>query len=92
MLILGPNCSESDLGNIAVNYAYQLKSLGANTISIVLRGKRDLAFLIKTAKYGYYIEMCFLLSPKALLEYETKLKLDKNVLRYLALNNRNESF
>jgi small subunit ribosomal protein S6 len=90
MVIVGPDCSDNDLKTIAANYAKELKALGATTISMVSRGQRDLAYMIKKLSFGYYIEMCFESSPQVLEPYETKLKLDKNVIRYLVLNVDNE--
>nr|YP_009675035.1 ribosomal protein S6 [Rhizochromulina marina]QDH81886.1 ribosomal protein S6 [Rhizochromulina marina] len=86
MVILGPNCSDSELKSIASSYARELKGLGATAISIVSRGQRDLAYMIQNSSFGYYIEMCFESSPQILPTYEARLKLDKNVLRYLVLN------
>lgn len=90
MVILGPNFSDSELKSIASSYAQELKSLGATAISIVSRGQRDLTYVIKKAHFGYYVEMCFESSPQALGPYEARLRLDKNVLRYLVLNVNNE--
>ena len=41
---------------------------------------------MKSAKMGYFIEMYFNSSPQILPLYETTLKLDKNVVRYLITN------
>lgn len=90
MVIVGPDCSDTDLKSIAVSYAKELKSLGATTISMVSRGQRDLAYMIKRLTFGYYIEMCFESTPQVLEPYEAKLKLDKNIIRYLVLNVDNE--
>lgn len=90
MVIVGPDCSDNDLKTIAATYAKELKLLGATTISMVSRGQRDLAYMIKRLTFGHYIEMSFESSPQVLEPYQTKLKLDKNVIRYLVINVENE--
>ena len=86
MVVLSSNCSEVELKEIAFSYAPQLKKLGASDISVISRGRRDFAYTTKKTKTGYFIEMYFTSSPQVLPLYETKLKLDKNVIRYLVTN------
>jgi ribosomal protein S6 len=86
MVIVSSQCSEAELKNIAFNYAQQLKKLGASSISVVSRGRRDFAYTIKRSKTGYFVEMYFNSSPQILPIYETKLKLDKNIIRSLTTN------
>ena len=86
MVILSSQCTETELKTIALNYAKQLKKLGASDISVISRGRRDFAYTTKKTKTGYFIEMYFTSSPQVLPLYETKLKLDKNVIRYLVTN------
>ena len=86
MVILSSQCTESELKSIAFSYAQQLKRLGASDISIVSRGRRDFVYPMRSAKMGYFIEMYFNSSPQILPLYETTLKLDKNVVRYLITN------
>ena len=78
--------TEVELKEIAFSYAQQLKKLGASDISVISRGRRDFAYTAKKAKTGYFVEMYFTSSPQVLPLYETKLKLDKNVIRYLITN------
>jgi|TARA_B100000768_G_C11081217_1_gene290879 ribosomal protein S6 len=86
MVILSPNCTEAELKIIAFGYAQQLKKLGASEITLVSRGRRDFAYPTKNVKIGYFVEMYFNSSPQILPIYETKLKLDKNVIRSLITN------
>ena len=86
MVILSPQCTETELKTIALGYAKQLKKLGASDISVISRGRRDFAYPTKCSKTGYFVEMYFHSSPQILPNYETKLKLDKNVIRTLITN------
>lgn len=86
MVVLSSNCTELELKTIAHSYAQQLKKLGASDISVVSRGRRDFAYTTKNAKIGYFVEMYFRSSPQILPIYQTKLKLDKNVIRSLITN------
>tara|TARA_A100001035_G_C27760940_1_gene491152 strand:+ start:361 stop:669 length:309 start_codon:yes stop_codon:yes gene_type:complete len=86
MVVLSSQCTEAELKEIAFSYAQQLKKLGASDISVISRGRRDFAYTAKKAKTGYFVEMYFTSSPQVLPLYETKLKLDKNVIRYLITN------
>ena len=86
MVVVSSDCTEAELKNIAFRYAQQLKTLGALSISVVSRGRRDFAYPTKKVKTGYFVEMYFNSSPKLLPIYETKLKLDNNVIRSLITN------
>lgn len=86
MVVVSSECTEVELKNIAFNYAQQLKKLGAISISVVSRGRRDFAYPIKNRKTGYFVEIYFNSSPQVLPIYETKLKLDRNVIRSLLSN------
>jgi ribosomal protein S6 len=52
----------------------------------VTRGKRDLAYAIDKHKNGYFIQVYFASSPNILGIYQTKLNLDKNILRSMVIN------
>jgi ribosomal protein S6 len=86
MVVVSSDCSEAELKNIAFNYAQQLKKLGALSISVVSRGRRDFAYRTKNAKTGYFVEIYFHSSPHIVPIFQTKLKLDKNIIRSLILN------
>lgn len=86
MVILEPPSSDIELRALAANYANQFRSLGASAVSIVSRGKRNLVYVLSQSKIGYYVEMGFQSSPQILPTCEAKLKLDKNVLRYMIFN------
>lgn len=86
MVVLSSAYSENELKEIVYPYIEQLNKLGALSISIVKRGKRDLAYTIDKHKNGYFIQVYFTSSPSILSIYQTKLNLDKNILRSMVIN------
>ena len=83
MLIVSSNCNDVELRNVALKYIKKLKRLGVLTISVISRGQRNFAYAIKKVKTGYFVEMYFNSSPLILPSYETKLRLDKDIIRFL---------
>ena len=70
----------------AFHYAKALRKLNASEISVISRGKRDLAYAIKNQKRGNFIQINFSSLPKNIDDFSNNLKLDPNVLRFLVLN------
>ena len=86
MILLGEEFNDSELKTWAFNYAKTLRKLSASEISVISRGKRELAYFIKDQKRGNFIQINFTSLPKHAVEFSNSLKLDTNVLRYLILN------
>lgn len=86
MILLKEEFNDSELKTWAFNYAKSLRKLSASEISVISRGKRDLAYLIKDQKRGNFIQINFSSLPKYVPNFSNSLKLDTNVLRYLILN------
>ena len=88
MILLPEEFNDSELKTWAFNYATSLSKLSASEISVISRGKRDLAYDIKNQKKGNFIQINFSSLPKYLNEYTKDLKFDSNVLRFLVLNKK----
>jgi ribosomal protein S6 len=88
MILLTEEFNDSELKTWAFNYAKSLSKLSASEISVISRGKRDLAYDIKNQKKGNFIQINFSSLPKYLTEYTKDLKFDSNVLRFLVLNKK----
>ena len=86
MILLTEEFNESELKTWAFNYAKALQNLSASEISVISRGKRDLAYWINNQKKGNFIQINFSSLPKYVPDFCSSLKLDTNVLRYLILN------
>lgn len=88
IILLTEEFNNSELKTWAFNYAKSLSKLSASEISVISRGKRDLAYDIKNQKKGNFIQINFSSLPKYLTEYTKDLKFDSNVLRFLVLNKK----
>ena len=89
MILLTEEFNDSELKTWAFNYAKALQNLSASEISVISRGKRDLAYWIKNQKKGNFIQINFSSIPKHVENFSSSLKLDSNVLRFLILNKTN---
>jgi len=88
MILLTEEFNDSELKTWAFNYAKALRKLSASEISVISRGKRDLAYMIKNQKRGNFIQINFSSLPKNIEDFSKSLKLDSNVLRFLVLNKK----
>lgn len=85
LILLREEFNDSELKTWAFNYAKALQHLSASEISVISRGKRDLAYLIKKQKKGNFIQINFSSMPSFIQNFSNNLKLDSNVLRFLIL-------
>ena len=88
MILLSEEFNDSELKTWAFNYAKSLRKLSASEISVISRGKRDLAYVINDQTRGNFIQINFSSRPKYLDDFTKSLKLDSNVLRFLVLNKK----
>ena len=86
MILLTEEFNDSELKTWAFNYAKALRKLNASEISVISRGKRDLAYEINNQKRGNFIQINFSSIPKSIETFSSSLKYDSNVLRFLVLN------
>ena len=86
MILLTEEFNDSELKTWAFNYAKALRKLNASEISVISRGKRDLAYTINNQKRGNFIQINFSSLPKYIDNFSKNLKLDADVLRFLILN------
>jgi len=88
MILLSEEFNDSELKTWAFNYAKALRKLSASEISVISRGKRDLAYVINDQNRGNFIQINFSSRPKYLDDFTNSLKLYSNVLRFLVLNKK----
>ena len=86
MILLTEEFNDSELKTWVFNYAKSLRKFSVCDISVISRGKRDLAYEISNQKKGNFIQINFSSVPKYIENYSKNLKLDSNVLRFLVLN------
>jgi small subunit ribosomal protein S6 len=83
IILLNEEFNDNELKTWAFNYAKALQNLNASDISVISRGKRKLAYLVKNQKQGNFIQINFSSLPKYIETFSNDLKFDTNVLRFL---------
>ena len=86
MILLTEEFNDSELKNWVFNYAKNLRKFNVSDISVISRGKHNLAYLINNKNKGNYIQLNFLSMPKYINNFSNILKLDSHVLRLLVFN------
>jgi ribosomal protein S6 len=86
MIILSEEFNDSELKTWVFNYAKNLRKFSVCDISVISRGKHNLAYPIDKALKGNYIQLNFSSMPKYISNFSTILKMDSNVLRFLVFN------
>ena len=69
--------------------AKNLRKFNAAEISVISRGKHNLAYSIKNRAKGNYIQLNFSIKPKYISNFSTILKLDSHILRFVIFNKQN---
>ena len=86
MILLTEEFNDSELKNWVFNYAKNLRKFNVSDISVISRGKRDLAYLILNKTKGNYVQLNFSSMPKYINNFVNTLKFDAHVLRFLVFN------
>lgn len=68
------------------NYAKNLRKFSVCDISVISKGKRNLAYPINNQVKGNYIQLNFSSMPKYIKTFTNILETDTNVLRFLVFN------
>lgn len=86
MILLTEEFSDSELKTWVFNYAKNLRKFNVCDISVISRGKHNLAYSINNKMKGNYIQLNFLSLPKYITNFSNILKMDSHVLRFLVFN------
>lgn len=86
MILLTEEFNDSELKTWVFNYAKNLRKFSVCDISVISRGKHNLAYPIDNKMKGNYIQLNFLSMPKYIIDFSNSLKMDSNVLRFLVFN------
>jgi len=86
MILLTEEFNQSELKTWVFNYAKSLRKFKVCDISVISRGKHNLAYPINNKMKGNYIQLNFSTMPKYINNFSNILKLDSNILRFLILN------
>ncbi|MCL4386299.1 MAG: 30S ribosomal protein S6 [Cyanobacteria bacterium] len=86
MILLKEEFNDSELKTWVFNYAKRLRKFNVCDISVISRGKHNLAYSIDNKIKGNYIQLNFSSMPKYINNFSNILKIDSNILRFLILN------
>ena len=86
MILLTEEFNDSELKTWVFNYAKNLRKFSVCDISVISRGKHNLAYSIDNKMKGNYIQLNFSSMPKYISNFSKILKMDSNVLRFLVFN------
>ena len=86
MILLTEEFNDNELKTWVFNYAKNLRRFSVCDISVISRGKHNLAYSIKDAAKGNYIQLNFASMPKYIDNFSKLLKMDSNVLRFLVFH------
>ena len=86
MILLTEEFNDSELKTWVFNYAKNLRKFSVCDISVISRGKHNLAYPIDNKMKGNYIQLSFSSMPKYIIDFSKSLKMDSNVLRFLVFN------
>ena len=86
MILLTEEFNDSELKTWVFNYAKNLRKFNVCDISVISRGKHNLAYPIDNKLKGNYIQLNFSSVPKYIEDFSKILKMDSNVLRFLVFN------
>jgi ribosomal protein S6 len=86
MILLTEEFNDSELKTWVFNYAKNLRKFSVCDISVISRGKHNLAYPIDNKLKGNYIQLNFSSMPKYISNFSNILKMDSHVLRFLIFN------
>ena len=86
MILLTEEFNDSELKSWVFNYAKNLRKFNVCDISVISRGKHNLAYSINNKAKGNYIQLNFSSMPKYINNFSNILKMDSHVLRFLVFN------
>ena len=86
MILLTEEFNDSELKTWIFNYAKSLRKFSVCDISVISRGKHNLAYPIDNRTKGNYIQLNFSSTPKYINNFSNILKMDFNVLRFSVFN------
>jgi ribosomal protein S6 len=86
MILLTEEFNDNELKTWVFSYAKNLRRFNVCDISVISRGKQNLAYPINKKVRGNYIQLNFSSMPKYIKNFATLLKMDSNVLRFLVFN------
>ena len=85
LYIVHPEVVGDELTTLVDKFQKILGDIGAEIVKLDNWGVRKLAYPIKKVERGSYIQVLFSAAPEVVAEYERRLRLDEQVLRFLTV-------
>lgn len=85
LYIVHPEVAGDELTALVDKFQKVLGDIGAEIVKLDNWGVRKLAYPIKKVERGSYIQVLFSAEPKVVAEYERRLRLDEQILRFLTV-------
>jgi len=86
IILVTKNFNENELQTWAFNYAKELRSFRARRISLISRGKQNLAYPVNKQTRGNYIQINFSSKPNNINAFSDDLKMNINISRFAFFN------
>lgn len=83
MILLNEEFNDNELKNWVFNYAKFLRKFRVCHISVISRGRHNLAYSLNEKARGNYIQLNFSSMSKYIKNFLNILKMDPRVLRFL---------
>ena len=88
MILLPEQFNESELKNWVFSYAKNLRKFNVCDISVISRGRHNLAYSILKKTKGNYIQLNLSSIPKYIANFSNALTSDSSVLRFVIFNKK----
>ena len=85
LYIIHPEIVGEELTALVEKFQAVLTDQSAEIFKLDNWGVRKLAYPIKKVERGSYIQVLFTAGPEVIAEYERRLRLDENILRFLTV-------
>ncbi len=85
LYIIHPEVVGDELTALVEKFQAILTDQSAEIFKLDNWGVRKLAYPIKKAERGCYVQVLFTAGPEVIAEYERRLRLDENILRFLTV-------
>lgn len=85
LYIVHPEVVGDELTTVVDKFQKILGDIGAEIVKLDNWGTRKLAYPIKKVERGSYIQVLFSAEPEVVAEYERRLRLDEQILRFLTV-------
>ncbi len=85
LYIIHPEIVGEELTALVDKFQAVLTDQSAEIFKLDNWGVRKLAYPIKKVERGCYVQVLFTAEPEVIAEYERRLRLDENILRFLTV-------